>query len=277
MSAPNDSDTGVADDGDAHYRDARYYDHAYGRYKSDVAFYLRSAEASGGPVLELGVGTGRVAMALADRGIDVVGLDRMPTMLARARERLAKKPRRIRERVELVEGDLRRARLGRRFPLVVAPFNVLQHLYTRDDVERALATCAAHLEADGRLAFDVMLPDPATLARDPARFYKCRPIRHPADGRRYAYEEAFQYEHDGQIQTTTMRFTALDDPSDQRLDTLTQRQFFPRELDALLHYNGFEILEHDGGFEGEDVDEHAESQVVVARRRQRTRSTPARG
>lgn len=252
---------------DAHYRDARYYDHAYARYKVDVAFYAGLAEACGGPVLELGVGTARIASAIADRGCAVVGVDRMPSMLARARERLAKKPRRIRERIELVEGDLREVRLGRRFPLVVAPFNVLQHLYTREDLERALATCRAHLSEGGRLALDVLVPDPVSLARDPERFYKCRPVRHPRDGRRYAYEEAFRYDHDAQIQTTVMRFTALDEPNEQLLDHLAQRQLFPRELEALLHYNGFEVLQHDGGFEGEDLDELSESQVVVARPR----------
>lgn len=252
---------------DAHYRDPHYYDHAYAKYKVDVAFYLELATAAGGPVLELGVGTGRLAIALAERGVDVVGVDRMLGMLERARERLAKRPRRIRDRVELVHEDLRTVRLGRRFPLVIAPFNVLQHLYTREDVERALETCRVHSSRPGRLALDVLLPDVASLARHPDRFYKCRPIRHPRDGRRYAYAEAFRYDRNTQIQTTVMRFSAVDDPEVRRFDYLVQRQFFPRELEALLHYNGFDVLRHDGGFRGEPLDECSESQVVIAQPR----------
>ena len=252
---------------DAHYRDPRYYDHAYRTYKPDLAFYLEQAHRAGGPVLELGVGTGRVAMALADRGVEVVGLDRMPGMLERARERIARRPRRVRDRITLVRGDMRRVRLDRRFPLVIAPFNVFQHLYDRQDVEAGLGTCRHHLEPGGHLALDVMVPDPVSLARDPNRFYKCRPIKHPRDGRRHAYEEAFRYDHDRQVQVTTMRFTPLEEPGAAFLDELPQRQFFPRELEALLHYNGFDVVRHDGGFEGEPIDELAESQVVLARLR----------
>lgn len=247
-----------------HYRDPRYYDYVYARYRQDVRHYVRLAEASGGPVLELGAGTGRIAIATARAGIDVVMVDRTPPMIERARERLAKEPRRVRERIELVEGDLREVRIERRFPLVTAPFNVLQHVYGREDFERALCTVKHHLAPEGRFAFDVLQPDPASLARDPARFYKCRPITHPKNGGRYAYSEAFEYDHETQIQTTLMRFESLEG-DDVFFDRLTQQQYFPRELDALLHYNGFTVLTHHGSFEGAAIDELADTQVLVTR------------
>lgn len=254
-------------DADSHYRDAAYYDHAYRRYKSDVGFYVELATGSGGPVLELGVGTGRVATAIAREGIEVVGVDKMTTMLERARRRLEKAPKKVRDRVTLVEGDLRDVRLERRFPFVAAPFNVFQHLYGRHDVERALATVAAHMTPNARLAFDVLMPDPVSLARDPNRYYKSRPVTHPADGKRYGYDEAFDYDHERQIQTTTMRFSDLEDGRERFRETLPQRQFFPRELEALLHYNGFEMLRLDGGFGAEPIDAYTESLVVIARLR----------
>ncbi|HEY8431612.1 MAG TPA: class I SAM-dependent methyltransferase [Sandaracinaceae bacterium] len=249
------------------YRDARWYDHTNRRYRDDIDFYVRLARRAGGPVLELGVGTGRVALAMAEAGARVVGVDREPEMLARAAERLAKRSREVRRRVELREGDMRELRLGRRFPLVIAPFNAFQHLYEDDDVERALATCRRHLAPGGKLAFDVLMPDVRALSRDPSRFYKCRPVVHPRDGRRYAYAEAFAYDHARQIQTVTIRFTDLEDPEVVFFSRLTQRQFFPRELAALLRYNGFEILSLDGGFAGEPIDEDTQSLVVVARPR----------
>ena len=252
--------------GDHHYRDARYYDHAYRRYKPDIAAYVSRASACGGPVLELGGGTGRIAIRLARAGVDVVLVDRMRTMLDRASERLAKETRAVRARVELVEADLRSLSLGRRFPLVIAPFNVFQHLYTREDVEEALDVVRRHLEPGGVLFFDVLLPDPDSLACDPLKFYKQRAITHPRDGRRYAYYESFDYDDDRQIQTTVIRFEALED-GEEVYDRLMQRQFFPRELEALLHYNGFEILSHDGGFDGEPLEATSDSQVIVARPR----------
>lgn len=247
------------------YTDARYYDHAYRRYRPDVAFYLSLARKTGGPVLELGVGTARIALALADAGIDVVGVDISSAMLARANERVAKQPKRIRERIELREADMRELRIGRRFPLIIAPFNALQHLYEDRDFELTLAGCRRHLSPGGLLAFDVLMPDLRALVRDPARFYRCRPTIHPRDGRRYAYAEAFSYDHDRQIQTVTMRFTDLEDPERVFFRTLVQRQFFPRELRMLLRVNDFEVVSYHGGFKGEPVDELTDSQVVVAR------------
>lgn len=251
------------------YRDPRYYDHAYRSYRPDVGFYVREAVRSKGPVLELGVGTGRIAFAIAEAGVDLVGIDLSAGMLARAEERIQKKPRRVREHIELHEGDMREIDLERRFPLVIAPFNVLQHLYEDDDLTRALASVKRHLRPNGLFAFDVLMPDPRALARDPARFFKCRSTKHPKDGKRYDYAEAFDYDAARQIQTITMRFTDPDDPERVFFSRLAQRQFFPRELASLLAANDLEIVSHDGGFDGERLDETSESQVVVARVRRR--------
>ncbi|MDD9946566.1 MAG: class I SAM-dependent methyltransferase [Myxococcales bacterium] len=249
---------------EAHYRDGRYYDHRYRQRRHDVQHYVELARRSGGPVLELGVGTGRVAMAIAATGVEVVGVDSMPPMLERARAQLETKPKRLQRLVTLTEGDMREVRLGRRFPLVIAPFNVFMHLYTRRDVEHALATVSTHLENRGRLGFDVLMPDARALSRDPSRIYKCRPIRHPVDGRRYDYREAFYYDPVNQVQLVNTILEDRDSPGNVQLSQLNHRQFFPQELEALLHYNGFRILEHRGDFEGRKIHPLAESQVVVA-------------
>jgi SAM-dependent methyltransferase len=250
---------------EAHYRDARYYDHAYARRKEDVAFYANLARRCPGPVLELGVGTGRVAIACARAGANLVGVDRMPEMLARAKERLAALPAPVRTRIALIRGDLRTVRLGRRFPLVISPFNVFMHLYHRDDIERALATVRAHLAPGGRFAFDVMLPQPAALARDPARVYKSRPVYNPSDGHKHAYYETFQYDPIRQVQLVTMAFQDLTDRKRTTITPLAHRQFFPKELDALLHYNGFRIEARFGDFQRGPLRGDSESQVVIAR------------
>lgn len=261
------SERAPGSEADGHYVDALYYDHAYARYSVDIRFYVGLAKEHGGPVLELGVGTGRVALALAKAGFEVVGVDRMEPMLERARHRVSRRPKRTQRRITLVQGDFRDARLDRAFPLVIAPFNALQHLYTREDVERALSTVRTHLAPGGTFAFDVLLPEPYSLARDPDRFYKSRPITHPADKRRYDYAEAFFYDHERQVQVTTIRLTSQDSPKVQIIDRLSQRQFFPRELEALLHYNGFDVVKHDGGFLGQPIGEDSESQIVIAKAR----------
>lgn len=251
----------------AHYEDAAYYDQAYRRRRHDVAFYVQLAKKHGGPVLELGAGSGRVSLAIAKEGIEVVGVELVPQMLGRARDRLGKMPRAARARASFRRGDVRSIRLRRRFPLVIAPFNVFMHLYTRKDVERALKTVRAHLAEGGRFGFDVLLPDPASLARDPKRGYSGGKVPHPSTGERYRYREYFAYEAATQVQSITLDFEHPTRRGKSFAVPLTQRQFFPQELEALLHYNGFRVLRHEGDFEGVPLTADAESQLILARLR----------
>jgi len=250
---------------EAHYRDAVYYEQAYRRRRHDVRFYADLAEELGGPVLELGVGTGRVAREIARRGIDVVGVDLMREMLEHAEARLAREPRAVRDRVELRRGDLRDVRLGGRFPLVISPFNVFMHLYELRDVERALATVRAHLRPRGHFAMDVLMPDAASLARDPDRIYRCGTIRHTGDGRRYLYRERFRYDPVTQVQTIDLIFQDAEDLGKLKVTPLAHRQFFPAELRALLHYNGLLCEAVWGDFDRGALEDDSESQVVLAR------------
>lgn len=251
---------------DAHYEDADYYDKAYERRREDVMFYAEFAAKSAKSVLELGVGTGRVAIETARRGVEIVGIDRMPSMLARAKKLLAEEPAVVRSRVTLKRGDLLKVRLDRKFSLVTSPFNVFQHLYTRDDFERALGTVKAHLAPRGTFVFDVLMPDAGSLARDPNRFYKSPAVKHP-DGKRYSYAESFDYDAVNQVQTVTMAFSEQNDVGNTFVQPLLHRQFFPQELEALLHYNGFELRELYGDFDRSPLSAASESQICVCVRR----------
>jgi SAM-dependent methyltransferase len=261
------------------YRDPQLFDQLYRRRRSDVAFYVRAAQrllgarprsaAARGPVLELGVGTGRVAIALARAGIEVVGVDAMPSMLAEAQARLARQPAAVSARVKLVRGDLRRVRLRRRFPLVIAPFNTFMHLYGRDQLERAFATCRAHLAPRGRLVLDVLMPDLRALLQDPERLYTCPPLRHPRDGGLYRMLEASHYDPIAQVRSVTMLLGHSELPEQRLAIPLTQRQLFPAELAALLHYNGFAIEQRYGDFDESPLGPGSETQIVVARARAR--------
>jgi SAM-dependent methyltransferase len=251
----------------AHYEDAIYYDLAYKRRRADVRFYRAFCEEWGGPVLELGVGTGRVALALARSGIETVGIEPVREMLAHARSKLATLPPAARAQLSLRSGDARTLKLGRRFNLVTAPFNVFMHLYTRRDFERTLTSVRTHLQPRGRLVFDVSMPDLRAMNRNPSRFYRGREVLHPGTGQRYAYLEAFEYDPVRQVQMVSLVFQNLNDLNDVKTLPLSQRQWFPCELEALLHYNGFQIEHMWGDFERGPVDSQSESQIIVARRR----------
>jgi SAM-dependent methyltransferase len=247
------------------YREAALYDHLYRRRSADVNGYVELARRFGGPVLELGVGSGRVASAIARAGLEVTGVDTSKEMLSRAQQRVAALPAAVRARIRLRRGDLRALRLDLRFALVVAPFNAFTHLYTRRDFERALGCCRRQMRPGGRLAFDVVMPDLRALVQDPSRLYRAGFVVDPMNGERYAYSESSQYDAADQVRTVTM-VMQREGGTVARAIPLSQRQFFPAELEALLHYNGFAIDARYGDFAFGPLTETSETQFVVARR-----------
>jgi SAM-dependent methyltransferase len=128
---------------------------------ADVPFYVSEARSSGGPVLEVGVGTGRVAVAIARAGVEVVGIDVSPSMLARARRRVADEA--MTDRIELIEADMRGFELGRTFPLAVLPYRVLSHALTTDEQLRTLKAVREHIQPGGRIVFNLPVPTGAEL------------------------------------------------------------------------------------------------------------------
>jgi SAM-dependent methyltransferase len=131
----------------------------------DVDFYVDRARASGGPVLELGCGSGRVLIPTARAGVEVTGVDLSAAMLARLRQRLGGERSEVRRRVTLHQADACVFDAATRFPLVTIPFRPISHLL---DVDRQLAlfrNVKRHLTSNGRLIFDVFQPNPAFLVR----------------------------------------------------------------------------------------------------------------
>jgi SAM-dependent methyltransferase len=128
------------------------------RDRPDVAFFVEAAKVSGGPVLEIGCGTGRVLIPTAQAGIEISGLDLSPHMLAVCRERLSLEPEPVRSRVRLVEGDMRHFELSRTFSLVTLPFRPFQHLTTTGDQLACLDCIHRHLETGGKLILDIFNP-----------------------------------------------------------------------------------------------------------------------
>jgi SAM-dependent methyltransferase len=122
----------------------------------DVEFYVEQALAAGGPVVELAVGTGRIAIPIARAGIDVIGVDSSPGMLAVARA--AAQEAGVADRLDLRVGDLREPPVSERVPLVVCPFRSLLHMETENEKLRALRAARGLLEPGGSFVFDVFAP-----------------------------------------------------------------------------------------------------------------------
>lgn len=278
---PYDLDAGTSE----HYLDAALYDYEYRRRRADVNHYRRLARAwgTGKPILELGCGTGRVMVPLLRDGHEVIGLDRSPDMLRQAAARIARLPRAARSRARLVRGDLLQLPFAARFSLIIAPFNVLQHLYARPDLEACFEEVRDHLAATGRFAFDVLLPDLRWLTRDARKRWARTRFSHPTTGEKLEYTTNQTYEPISQIAYIRIYYRALSSPeiADPRrrisenqvapgrthVVRLAHRQIFPAELEGIVSHTKMRIQDRWGGFSGEDLDGDSESQVLLCKLR----------
>jgi SAM-dependent methyltransferase len=152
-------------------RIARIYDPWSVSVVEDVDFYVAEARRSGGPVLELGVGTGRIAIPIAQAGVRVVGVDSSEGMLAVAREQATSAG----VELELRYGDLRDPPVDEEFALVLIPFRTLLHMQTDGDRRAALRAVHSHLREGGRFIFDVFTPGADDIAETHGRWLEREP------------------------------------------------------------------------------------------------------
>lgn len=154
-------------------RIAAFYDPWSRSVTEDIGFYVDQALASGGPVVELAVGTGRIAVPIAEAGVSVIGVDSSPEMLAVARA--ASESAGVGARVDLRLGDLREPPVPERVPLVICPFRSLLHMATEHEKMRALRAAHDLLEREGRFVFDVFAPSREDIEETNGRWLEREP------------------------------------------------------------------------------------------------------
>ena len=255
---------------DSYRLSAKYYDGAYSSMKDlvDAPFYLELARQSGGPVLEIGCGTGRVLLPIARDGIEIHGVDNSEPMLDTLKEKLAREHSSVRSRVFLHAGDMREFRLNRQFPLVTIPFRPLQHMYTVEDQRKALTSAAAHLTADGQLAFDVFYPNfdrlPLHIGEE-----QLETEWSPEPGtvvRRYYRKDAF--DQTNQNFTLTFLFRTFRDGQllSEEAETLKMSFYTYPHLRALFLLAGLEPVAEYGSFGKDTLDNNSEEMIFLLRR-----------
>lgn len=213
--------------------------------RPDVAFFVAAAQEAGGPVLEVGCGTGRVLIPTARAGIEITGLDLSVHMLAVCRERLAEEPAEVQERVQLVEGDMRDFDLGRAFALATVPFRPFQHLTTVEDQIACLRTIHRHLEPDGRLILDLFNPKLEALTeRNLGEEYGEEPGFEVPDGRRVRRSHIVTARdvHEQVLRAELIYYVTYPDGKQERLvHAFPMRWLYRFEAEHLLARCGFEV------------------------------------
>ena len=212
----------------------------------DVDFYVAEARKSGGPVVELGVGTGRIAVPIARAGVRVIGIDDSEAMLdlCRARAEVAG----VSELVELRLGDLRRPPVLERVPLVTCPFRALLHLASDEERLEALRAVYLLLLPAGRFVFDVFAPSMEDVEETNGRWLEREP----------GIWERADWDLERRVLTLAVRGEA-----GETAMRLAWRA--PEEWRALLERAGFEIAASYGWFDLRPYD-GGEDTVWIARR-----------
>lgn len=248
---------------------ARLYDLDLAEDPGDIDLYLALAARAGGPIVELAVGTGRVGLPLARAGHAVVGIDRDPAMLARARERAARAGGAGRS-LELVEGDLLAPRPSDagRFRLAVLALNSLLLFAERSLQERVVGVMASLVAPGGLVAIDVWQPQPFDLVRLDGRLSLEWLRQDPQTGREVSKTASGWYDS----ATRTVSLTTIFDEAEPganavrwtRVDRM--RLAAADELVVWAEAAGLEVEQLAGDYELAPYGSGSERAIIVARR-----------
>jgi SAM-dependent methyltransferase len=250
---------------------ARLYDLDLLEDPGDLDLYLALAARTGGPVLELAVGSGRLAVPLAGDGYDVTGVDLDPAMLARARSAADTHGKATARRLRLIEGDARTIRVDEAgtFRLAFIPLNSIFLMGSRADQAAAVATLAAHLAPGGLAVLDAWLPDADDLARYDGRLVLEWVREEPETGRTVTKTGSAVYDATASVvRLTTIFEVGLPGAAPVRwVRSDRLRLVSPDELASFAEAAGLEVETLAGGYELDDLGPGAERVVLIARRR----------
>jgi ubiquinone/menaquinone biosynthesis C-methylase UbiE len=240
------------------------------RRTQDIQFYCDAAAKYGGPILELGCGTGRITMPLAQSGQRITGLDISQKMLERAAGKCARLSAEQRGRVRLIQADMTNFDLRQQFPLIVIPFRPFQHLVTVEEQLECLSCVRRHLTAGGQLIVDFFQTDAARM-HDPMFHEEHFVADYEIDGGRTVRltERIAAFHRAEQCNDVEMAFT-VKDPSgrEQRsVFAFTFRYFFRYEVEHLLARSGFLVTGLFGDFDRSTLRDDSPEMIFIAETR----------
>ncbi len=242
------------------YNDPGIYDCENREFGPDGPFYLALAQRLGGPVLEIGCGTGRITIPLAQQGMAITGLDITPGMLERAKRKAGSLP------IRWVNADARSFRLESKYRFIFESGATFQHMLSRADQEGMLARVREHLERQGRLVLSCRMLRPESLASQESEeaWYSYT----DEAGREVRVSGIASYDALTQVMTETAFRRWRDEAGQEvvRRVPLSLRYTFPQEMEALLHYNGLAVVERYGDWDSSPLGNESKSMILVCRR-----------
>jgi SAM-dependent methyltransferase len=245
------------------FDDGALYDLLLGNIDYGLDFYLKLARAAPGPVLDVCCGTGRVLLPCLQAGVAAEGLDFFPGMLAQLRKKAAA----LGLQPTLHQGDMRSFRLGRRFALIMVPFNAFVHCLTTDEQLAALTAFREHLMPGGQLAFDAFFPGPVYTSLPSGTRVLEGEMTHPATGLPVRCFDTRTFDHVAQRQDSLMEIEFLDaagEIGEVRRSRTSTSWIYKNEMALLLRVAGFARWQISGDFDGRPLTKDTDNMIVQA-------------
>jgi SAM-dependent methyltransferase len=239
-------------------------------FGGDVDWYRSKAREAGGPVLELGAGTGRVTIPIAQDGVSVWALDANTRMLDALRRKAAALPSDIQKRITFVDGDMRTFALETRFALVISPFRAFLHNLTHEDQLACARRVYDHLRPDGRFAFNIFHPSLEYMARSAGALtgvWRTTATHQLPDDGFLVRSEATYYDTVQRRVQSLHRYERYDGNGDLArtfMQRLELAYLYPADVRGLLQEAGFSTVEIHGDFRGRPLEHDMDEQVIVA-------------
>lgn len=253
---------------------AAYYDLIHPGLPGEAAFYAGQAVKRGGPLLEIGCGTGRIALPIALSGLPVIGLDNSIPMLAVCREKQAQiEP--ISGTLDLIAADMRAFSLKRRFPLILMAYRTFMHCLNPQEQLACLDCIYQHLDTGGELLCNLWAARPGALARfsssyDENSFQWVGTVEMPEEKIVLEHfhtawrDDARQLLHEMHwIQEKNLRGKVVH----EEYLPLLRAWITPREMEHLVHRAGFSVVNVLGDFDGAPFNGHQDEMIWHLRRK----------
>jgi SAM-dependent methyltransferase len=240
---------------------ARFYDTVYAHLRTvDLDYFLRTILSTKGPVLEIGVGTGRFFIDALEKGADIYGVDLSETMLEQLRRKLDAK-----HHYRIFHQDARSLHLDKKFELIIAPFRVFSHLIEPEDQLLALNRIYDHLNPGGTFIFDLYVPDLGILLNGINEVIDFEGEYAP--GKKLKRTVSAKSDLIRQVNAVTMTLT-WDDNAGEHTESwqLPMRFFFRYELEHLVHRSKLSLKHVYGDYEEHDLGPESKDFIVVCER-----------
>ncbi len=247
-------------------RYARFYDLDVGGFDQDLYMVEQFARRTGGPILDLACGTGRLLALLARLGYELTGVDISAAMLDAAQRRLAAEN--LLDRVRLVQQDMRRLDLGQTYRLVLCALSSFAHLLTQEDQLAALRRVREHLVPGGLLVVDMFNPDLPALVGAEGQVVLHRTWTDPETGRLALKFVTRRVDWASQVQQVTFVVDEVDGRGgvQRTVFPFGMRFLFRQEAELLLRAAGLELDAAYGSYDLDDYADDSPNLILVARR-----------